>query len=167
MRFQIKKKFRCWLILDENLNTVAIIKNKDLLGPSKNILDAQKNLIFTTDKIVTSTTSHYVISQNDSPIATAHFKLPQSLLAHPKYAPVLPPVDSMQIDSPYGPFLIKRQPNNSLSLLQDDTEVGILSPFFTFHSQYLNTFTSYDPTFLASLYVLTFYMVHEDDILVV
>lgn len=167
MRFQIKKKFRRWIVLDENLNHVAIIKNKHFLGPSKNILDAQKNLIFTTDKVVTSTTSHYVISQNDYPIATAHFTPSQSLLSGPKYAPLLPPVESMQIESPYGSFFIKRHPNNSLSLLQDHKEIGTLSPFFTLHPQYFDTFTSYDPTFLASLYVLTFYMVHEDDLLIV
>ena len=111
----------------------------------------------------------YIIYQKDYKIATATFsyaKNPerttlQKLTLRP------PQIDIMEVETPYGLLQIKRQKDNSILIYKYEKNLGMVTSFFSFKAKYINCIEEYEPTFLASLYMLIDYMMHEDDLIVV
>lgn len=178
MKLQIHKKFFSWTITDETGAVVSKIKRKNLFSPSKIILDRNGNLIYTTD-IVNCPAEYktwnyagckkYVIYRNEKPIAVAnlHFAINpdrtviQKLLFRP------PQVDRMDIKTIYGTWVVKRQKNNGVTITHNETQLGKVTPFFSLKPSFLECNKKYDITFWAGIYILTDYMMHEDDLIVI
>ena|SRR5659263_179421 len=76
-----------------------------------------------------------------------------------------PRVNEMNVETPYGVWNIKRQLDNSLIISNENEVLGTITAFFTFKKQSLNVNRRYEPAFLAGLYTITDYMIHEDDLL--
>lgn len=178
MRLKFNKTLLGWSILDDEMHTVAKIKNKKLLSSAKNIIDKDGNIVFTTDIINLPSKNEdwnyadsrkYIIYQKENEIATATFsyaKNPerttlQKLTLRP------PQINMMEVETPYGLLHIKRQKDNSISINQGDKNLGIVTSFFSFKAKYLEFIEEYEPTFLASLYMLIDYMMHEDDLIII
>lgn len=178
MKLKFNKTLLGWSILDAGGNIVARIKNKKLLSPSKNIIDKDGNIVFTTDIINLPSNDKdwncadsrkYIIYQKEDEIATATFsyaKNPErSNLQKITLRP--PQIDIMEVETPYGLLQIKRQKDNSILINKGEKNLGKVTSFFSFKAKYLEFIEDYEPTFLASLYMLIDYMMHEDDLIVI
>lgn len=178
MRLKFNKTLLGWSILDEEMHTVAKIKNKNLLSSAKNIIDKDGNIVFTTDIINLpsknkdwnySDSRKYIIYQKENEIATATFsyaKKPERTTLQ-KFTLRPPQIDIMEVETPYDLLHIKRHKDNSISINQGDKNLGIVTSFFSFKAKYLEFIEEYEPTFLASLYMLIDYMMHEDDLIII
>lgn len=78
-----------------------------------------------------------------------------------------PQVDKMEVETPYGMWVVQRHKNNGLSITRDGTLLGRISPFFAFKPICLEITEKYEITFWAGIYILVDYMMHEDDLFVV
>ncbi|MDU2673008.1 MAG: hypothetical protein E7C49_13445 [Clostridium sp.] len=178
MKLKFNKTLFGWSITDEQGTIVAKIKNKELLGPAKNIIDKDGNIVFTTDIINLPSKNEdwncansikYIIYQKEDEIATATFsyaKTPERTTLQ-KFALRPPQIDIMEVETPYGLLKIKRQKDNSILIYKDEKNLGMVTSFFSFKAKYLEFIEEYEPTFLASLYMLIDYMMHEDDLIIV
>lgn len=178
MKLKFNKTLFGWSITDDQGIIVAKIKNKELLGPAKNIIDKDGNIVFTTDIIDLpsdnkdwnyANSRKYIIYQKENEIATATFsysKNPERTTLQ-KITLRPPQIDIMDVETPYGLLQIKRQKDNSILINKDEKNLGIVTSFFSFKAKYLEFMEEYEPTFLASLYMLIDYMMHEDDLIVV
>ncbi|SCJ10417.1 Uncharacterised protein [uncultured Clostridium sp.] len=178
MRLKFNKTLVGWSIIDDHSKIVAKIKNKELLGSAKNIIDKDGNIVFTTDIINLPSknkdwncagSKKYIIYQKENEIATATFsyaKNPERTTLQ-KFALRPPQIDIMEVETPYGLLHIKRQKDNSILIYKDEKKLGMVTSFFSFKAKYLECIEEYDPTFLASLYMLIDYMMHEDDLIIV
>jgi len=178
MTLRIKKRFFVWYILNETGTVVAKIKNKKLLSPEKNVTDRNENVIFTTDIVNlpakennfnSTETRKYVIYHKNQPVATATFASTEDLKMTKEISFALRPprVNEMNVETPYGVWNIKRQLDNSLIISNENEVLGTITAFFSFKKQYLDVNRKYEPAFLAGIYTLTDYMMHEDDLLIV
>lgn len=178
MKLRIRKSLFSWKLKDENGAVVAKICNKKFFGAAKRIIDTNGNTIFTTDIVNLpkqtegwncANSRKYMIYKDAQPVATANLFFAtnpertktQSFTLRP------PQVDKMEVESPYGIWIIQRQKNNGLTITHDDTPIGNISPFFSFKPIFLEFTEKYEITFWASIYMLVEYMMHEDDLIVV
>ena len=178
MKLRIRKGLFSWKLKDENGATVAKISNNKFIGPAKKVIDAKGNTIFTTDIVNLpkqtenwncADSRKYMIYKNAQSVATANLSFAtnpertktQSFTLRP------PQVDKMEVESPYGIWIIQRQKNNGLTITLDDTAIGNISPFFSFKPIFLEFSEKYEIAFWAGIYMLVEYMMHEDDLIVV
>lgn len=178
MKLRIKKRICSWSLVNESGTAVAKISNQKLIGAAKKISDANGKVIFTTDIVNLppekeswnyADSKKYIIYKDAKPVVTANLsfaKSPertkaQTFLLRP------PQVDRMDVETPYGIWIIQRQKNNSLTIMHDGVQLGSVTPFFAFKPIYLNCNEKYEDTFLAGIYMLVEYMMHEDDLIIV
>ncbi len=178
MVFKIKKCFLSWYIYDENKNIVSKIKSKRFWGPAKVIIDSDNITVNTTDIInVPDTTNdgnfadlkNYVLYKNGETIVVASLtfaKNPdkaafQTMTLRP------PQVDEMSLETPYGIWLAQRQKDNGIVFYQNEQQIGRISPFFGLKPHIIEFYEKYNISFIAGLYVLAEYMMHEDDLIIV
>lgn len=178
MKLRIKKLLFTWYVLDKNNIVVAKIKSKKIFTPSKNILNSDDNIIFTTNIVNTpsskddwnyASSRKYVVYEKDQPIATATFSYAKSSSKNKIQSLFLipPQIDEMNIETPFGPWHIKRQKDNSILINNDKITLGTVTSFFSFKRKEIECLDGYDPAFLAGIYMLIEYMMHEDDLIVV
>lgn len=55
----------------------------------------------------------------------------------------------------------------SISFISKNKVIGKISPFFSFHSQEISSSDDFPAEFWSAIYVLSYYMVHENDIITV
>lgn len=178
MKLRIKKGLFSWRIIDDSGAIVASISKKKLLSSSKKIEDSQGNTIFTTSIVNLpaekkdwncAEARRYIIYKDREPVATAKFayarKPERTILQAFMLRP--PQVDRMNVETPYGLWVIKRQKNNSLTITEKDEVIGTVTPFFSMKPKYLNHNGKYEATFLAGIYMLIEYMMQEDDLITV
>jgi len=178
MVFKIKKCFLSWYVYDENKNIVSKIKSKRFWGPAKEIIDSDNITVYTTDIINVSDITNngncidfnkYVLYKNGETIVVASLnfaKTPekaafQTMTLRP------PQVDNMLLETPYGVWSAKRQKDNGIVFYQSEQQIGRISPFFSLKPHIIEFYEKYDIAFIAGLYVLTEYMMHEDDLIIV
>lgn len=73
----------------------------------------------------------------------------------------------MLLETPYGVWRAKRQKDNGIIFYQNEQRMGEISPFFRLKPHIIEFDEKYNITFFAGLYVLTEYMMHEDDLIIV
>lgn len=178
MKIRIKKGMFSWKLTDETGVALVKIKNKNIIGAAKNIYDQNGKLCFSTDIVNLSpkdktwncaNSRKYIIYKNMQAIASANLyyaknpdrTLTQKLLMRP------PQVDRIDIETIYGLWVAKRQKNNGVTITQNGALLGNVTPFFTLKPIYLECDEKYDIAFWAAVYVLTDYMMHEDDMILV
>ncbi len=178
MKLRIRKGLFSWYLVDEKGLAVAGITNQKLFGAEKKISDGKGNIIFTTDIVKLpaqkavwryADSRKYVIYKDAKPVATATLsfaKKPERTKTQ-VFMLRLPRVEKMEVETPYGVWVIQRQKNNSLTIVHDGEPLGSVTPFFTFKPIYLECTEKYEITFWAGIYMLIEYMMHEDDLIVV
>ena len=177
MKLRIKKGLFTWQIINENKILVSKISNKKLFGFAKKICDAQGKIVYTTGIInLPITKKHwnnaefkrYIVYQNEQPFATATFHyavLPEKSRLQILIRP--PQIDKMNVDTPYGVFFVKREQNNSVTIMQNNELLATITPFFSFKKMYITHNEKFDDTFFSTIYMLIEYMMHEDDLIIV
>jgi hypothetical protein len=73
----------------------------------------------------------------------------------------------MNVDTPYGVLFVKRERNNSVTIMQNDEILATVTPFFSFKKMYITHNEKFDDTFFTAIYMLIEYMMHEDDLIIV
>jgi hypothetical protein len=76
----------------------------------------------------------------------------------------LPQVDELYIQSIYDDIHIKRLKDGSFLIIDKEKTIGSISKFLPFKSTTIFCDTINDSRFLAVLFALTLYMIHEDDL---
>ena len=176
MKLTIKNHIFYYLVLDENNKVVAKIKNKCLWGVSKKVLDSSGQVVYTTDivNLPISYTAwhyadsrHYVIYHDQKKVAEATFKyaknpernISQKLFLKP------PQITEMTLETPYGSLMIMRQKDNTLLIDQNGISIGSISNFFTAKKHFISCKKISDKAFLAAVYVISMYMIHEENLI--
>lgn len=177
MMFRIKRRFLSWNIVDEGNRLVAKIKNKRCLGAGKNILDNNGNIVYTTDIINlpkpkelwnTPQARSYKILRGKDIIATASFYCKKETKDNVhQQSLILAKLNDMHVQTPYGIWNIVRQKDNSIIIQNGNEIVGTITSFFALKAQKLNVLSKIDPVFIAGIYVLAVYMMHETDCIAV
>ena len=67
----------------------------------------------------------------------------------------------------FGEWQVVHQRDHSVLFVHDGTVQGKLSPFFTVRPQLFACSDKFSVAFWAALYVLAYYMVHEDEMVMV
>jgi hypothetical protein len=175
MILSIKKCLFAWYIYDENKKVVSKIRSKRFWGPAKNIFDYNNITVYTTDIINEPNSTNdqscasirkYVLYKSGEPIVIASL----TFAANSKNAANIlrpPQVDEMLLETPYGVWRAKRQKDNGIIFYQNEQRMGEISPFFRLKPHIIEFDEKYNITFFAGLYVLTEYMMHEDDLIIV
>lgn len=178
MKLQIQKGLFSWKLVAEDDTVVAKISNQKFIGTAKKISDANGGIIYTTDIINPpkqaedwncTDSRKYVICKNSQTIATANlfFATNPGRTKTQVFTLRPPQVDKMEVETPYGMWIVQRHRNNGLSIIRDDILMGSISPFFAFKPIYLKIIEKYEIAFWAGIYVLVEYMMHEDDLIIV
>ena len=178
MVFQIKKCFLAWYIYDENKTTVSKIKSKRFWGPAKKIIDSDNITVYTTDIINEPDTTNewncddfkkYVLYKNGETIVIASLTFDKNLEKTAFQTMTLrpPQVDEMLLETPYGLWRANRQKDNGIIFYQNDQQIGRISPFFNLKPHIIEFYEKYNIAFIAGLYVLAEYMMHEDNLIIV
>lgn len=177
MKLRIKKGLFTWQIINDNKILVSKISNKKLIGVAKKICDSQGKIVYTTDIVNLPVTNEhwnnaefkrYIIYQNEQPIAIATFTYAERPEATRLQILIRPPqINKMNVDTPYGVLFVKRERNNSVTIMQNDEILATVTPFFSFKKMYITHNEKFDDTFFTAIYMLIEYMMHEDDLIVV
>lgn len=177
MKLRIKKGLFTWKIINDNKILVAKISNEKLFGVAKKICNAQGKIVYTTDIVnLPITKKHwniaefkrYIIYQNEQPAAVATFNYAE----HPESSRLqivirLPQIDKMNVDTTYGVLFVKRERNNSVTIMLNDEILATVTPFFSFKKMYITHNEKFDDIFFSAIYMLVEYMMHEDDLIIV
>mgnify|MGYP000853803648 FL=1 len=176
MKLRIRKGIFSWSLVNENGTTVAKISNQKLMGAAKKISDAKGKVIFTTDIVNLpvkkkdwnyADTRKYIIYKDGEPVAIANLSLDENPERTKAFILRPPQVGKMNVETPYGIWIIQRQKNNSLTITHDEVQLASVTPFFIFKPIYLEFTEKYEISFWAGIYMLIEYMMHEDDLIVV
>lgn len=143
MKLRIRKGLFSWKLLDEGGTVVAKISNQKFIGAAKKISDTSGNIIFTTDIVNLpkqtedwncADSRKYMIYKNLQAVATANLFFATNPERTKTQAFTLrpPQVDKMEVETPYGMWVVQRHKNNGLSITRDGTLLGRISPFFAF-----------------------------------
>jgi hypothetical protein len=111
----------------------------------------------------------YVLYKNSETIVVAslNFAKTPEKAAFPKMNLRPPQVDEMLLETPYGVWSAKRQKDNGIVFYQNEQQVGRISPFFSLKPHIIEFYEKYNIAFIAGLYVIAEYMMHEDDLIIV
>lgn len=177
MKLRIRRGIFSWNLVNESGTTVAKISNLKFIGSAKKICDAKGNVIFTTDILYLPSqkenwnctdSKKYIIYKDAKPVAIADLFFaidPEQTKAQTFLRP--PQVHKMNIETPYGIWVIQRQKNNGLTITHDGVQIGSVTPFFAFKPIFIEFTGKYEATFWAGIYSLIEYMMHEDDLIIV
>lgn len=177
MKLRINKRIFSWNLINEKGVIVAKIRNQKLIGTAKEICDYNGKVVFTANIVNIpikneawncADTKKYVIFKDGKTVATANLyfaKNPKRMKIH-KLLLRPPQVDGMNIETPFGIWIIQRQKNNALTVNCDGVLMGSVTPFYTFKPIYLEFTEKYEPTFWAAVFVLIDYMMHEDNLII-
>ena len=76
-------------------------------------------------------------------------------------------VDLLLLSTPYGEWKIKQDKNSNVLISAEIIVFGKITPFLTLQHQKFNCSNEFEIDFWAAMYVLCYYMVHEDDLITV
>ncbi len=173
MDIRIKKGFLTWTLLDEKNRPVAKIRNKRLIGSNKIVSDQAGRITYTTkvekNELGDYKPPHighkkYVVYENNNPIMTAWIKFIPNPDKHKNRACSLLPreIDSMELDTPYGQWIVQRHDDNLLKINMNGEHLGSVICNSSFKPNRLISFKNYPTTFWAGIYTLIHYMRCEE-----
>lgn len=166
MILRIRPALGGYKIKDEAGTALASIRQQKLLGPAKLVLD-QNGPVYHTDVHEASDAGRYeVMDESD------HVVVSIDLVFEPEPAGgslTRPPrADRMVLyTAHFGEWQVVHQRDHSVLFVHDGTVQGKLSPFFTVRPQIFACSDRFTVAFWAALYVLAYYMVHEDEMVLV
>jgi hypothetical protein len=164
--------------MDEDKKIVARIRNIHFWNCSKKVIDTRGNTIYTTDIINLKTNPdlylndenrRYVVYDNGRIIASAFLKYAKEDSRNSVQRLIfrLPQVEELNIQSEFGELNIKKQIDNTFVICDTSGVVGSISNYFSLKKHSISCSSINNQAFLAALYVLAMYMVHEDDIMMI
>jgi hypothetical protein len=169
-----------FLVFDENNNSVCKIKSRRFLSAEKEIYNSDNEVVYTTNIINSkehqgscsySESRKYVANcsydtSNIAAIASLVYPTDTKQTMAERFGLKLPQVDELNIQSIYDDIHINRFKDGSFSISNNEKTIGSISKFIPFKSTTIFCDTIKDPGFLAVLFALTLYMIHEDDLYV-
>jgi len=166
----IKNRMRFFAVCDPNGKIIYKIKNKRLWNADKIILNSENQTIYTVSKTVApgaadGGTVRYLIRHPDEKAAIATASLIYTGDRQTIYQ--LPKVCELVIDSMYGNLDLSRSKGDIFLIKAHESIIGKIDAHRMFHPAVLTCNGIEDPGFLSALFVLTRYMQHEDDLIVV
>lgn len=175
MKLRIRRRIFSWSLVNESGITVAKMSNQKFVGPAKKISDAKGNVIFTTDILNLPAqkenwdSKKYMMYQDAKPVAAANlsFTIDPERMKAQTFTLRPPQVYKMDIETPYGIWIIQRQKNNGLTITHDGIQIGSVTPPFTFKPIFIEFTGKYEATFWAGIYMFIEYMMHEDDLIII
>ena len=162
MILNIKKILNGYKIIDDEKKETIFIKNGSLLSTKKNIIK-DNSIIYKTDIIIENEKTKYVIKNKENNVlvkASLNYKNNNSIIKPPK-------VDLLLLSTPYGEWKIKQDKNSNVLISSENIVFGKITPFLTLQHQKFNCSNEFEIDFWAAMYVLCYYMVHEDDLITV
>lgn len=178
LNLTIKNCFFYHEVIDDSNKVVAKIKNMQFWSAAKKIVNIRGETIYTTDIINIKKdynlynydeNRRYVIYEKQRVIASCslvYFKNDsRSIFQRFCFRP--PVVDEIKVETDYGEFNIKRQSNSKLIIYNNGIIVGSITNCFALIYQQISCTTINNSAFLAALFVLSKYMINEDDYMIV
>ena len=166
MILRIRPALGGYKIKNKEGTALASIRQQKLLGPAKLVFD-QAGPVYHTDVHETSEEGRYEVMDEGN-----HVVVSSDLVFEPEPAGgsmTRPPrADRMVLHTAhFGEWEVLHQRDHSVLFAHDGTVLGKLSPFFTVRPQVFACSDKFSVTFWAALYVLAYYMVHEDEMVLV
>ncbi|MEG1520428.1 MAG: hypothetical protein RR458_05515 [Clostridia bacterium] len=176
MKMKIQKGLSSLKFKDENGNILATISNQTMFGKGKNIIDKDGQIVYTTNIINLPKVQEewnlarlrkYVIFENTRKIAIANLFLSKNLKRRNSLAFWQRPsqIDKMDVDTPFGLWVVTRQPNNGVIVAKNGETIGSIAPFFTCKPQFFEFSSKYDIAFMVGIFSLASYMMNEEDLI--
>lgn len=184
MNLIIKNGLTTKKIYDENNNLIYKIRNKNIFKPNKLMFSYENRLLYNTD-IVDNTSSaikkswntaesrKYVMYKADNKneiIATATFDYASHIdrtIFH-KLLFKAPQINKLTINSIWGTFTIKLLRNYSCLILDKNAkEIAIISSYHPLKGWKIEYNSLIDTNCLCGLFLLSQYMIHEQDLLTI
>lgn len=155
-------------IRDEDNNIVCQIRSIKFFRPEKGIYNSKNNLVYTTDILITKTSSQSISREyvaycsNDKSQIAASATLEFQKEGNPIFYK-LPAATALKIRSIYGDIMIKRLAYGKFTIIRKEQTIGSMSVSPLKKSK-ISCDTIQDHEFLAVLFTLTLYMMHENDL---
>ncbi|BBA51158.1 hypothetical protein [Fusobacterium varium] len=164
MLLHVKKSLNGYKIENDEGVVIDCIKSKKFMSPAQLILK-DNSIVYETDIITENGKNAYIIkNKTDETIAAAELKFEEekknSIVHSPK-------VEYMIINTPYGKWRAVQENDLSISFIFENKVIGKISSFFSYHSQEISFSENYPVEFWSALYILSRYMVHENDVITV
>lgn len=164
MNLYVKSTLMGYKIANNEGIVIDYIKSKNFMDSAKLILK-DNSIVYETDIIIENKEDKYIIKNKDNEIiATTELKFKEdekSSIVHS------PKVEYMIINTPYGEWKAVQEKDFSISFISKNKVIGKISPFFSFHSQEISSSDDFPAEFWSAIYVLSYYMVHENDVITV
>lgn len=170
MNLKIVKTPLLWKLVDEQNQVVARLLGR-LTGPAKTVCSPDGASVYLVDKAPPSApgaAARYQMYRGASLYAVADVpgpdEQPQDLTVSPAFLFRPPRIQKIRIQAPEGPYILQRMEDGRVTVSCSDQDLGSISPFFKMGHQILSLAPKTDPLFFAGIYVMAYYMSHEDDI---
>ena len=166
MILRIRPALGGYKVKNEEGAALASIRQQKLLGPAKLVFDAT-GPVYHTDVHEASEAGRYEVTDDAGQVVVrsdlefAPAPAGGSLTRPPR-------ADRMVLHTAdYGDWEVVHQRDHSVLFAHAGRVLGKLSPFFTVTPQVFACSDEFSVTFWSALYVLAYYMVHEDALILV
>ena len=169
MNLKIVKTPLLWKLADEQNQIVARLLGR-ITGPAKTVCSPDGTAVYKVDKepAASSTGLQYKMYRGASLFAVADVPGPEENLLEISVSPTFlfrpPRVQKISVQAPDGPYILQRMEDGRVNISSPGKDLGSISPFSKMGHQMLSLAPETDPLFFAGLYVMAYYMSHEDDI---
>lgn len=181
MTLKIKQYLSFYHMIDERNNVVCKIKRRGFWNAERLIYNSNNKLMYTSDIIDSNQeskpwsyleTRKYIVKyadekQTNAATASVVYDKSDMIKKTNRLILKLPRADEINIDSVFGELHVKRLKDESFTICKDEKIIGSISRYRTFRVTAISCESIRNSGFLAVLFVLVQYMLHEDDLIIV
>lgn len=169
MLLSINRHLTSFNVYDQDHRMLYKIKSLKFFGPEYGIYNSKGERIYTTDVLLSNTdnqaeTRKYVAYASDDKtqvkaMASLEFEKPSLNVLYK-----LPPVARLYVKTNNGAFQVKHMSSRKVSVIHNKTEIGDITFLSFLGGSKIHCSTAQDDKLMLIFFVLSLYMVHEDDL---
>lgn len=166
MILHIKSVLGGYSVKDESGDILYSIKREKFLGPARLVIKDEE-VLYKTDIVNEDGKIRYIVKDEkdggDKTVIESRLRFEdekESLIYHPK-------VESMLLSTKYGEIKAIQNKDMSVYFVHEDIVIGKISPFLSIRSQVLACSEKFPVVLWVILYILSYYMIHESDLITV